>query len=168
MTPRRQEIARRWIAGETLREIADALGSTQSAVGVTLVRIRELGVELPYRRAAYAEACAQTTDWTDRRALLATLRQAETISVFANDPCTYCGGPTGGGVDHIVPRVAGGAQDESNLTASCRSCNTAKCDTPLLRFLLLSQLKRDVAPMLATIRFLNARSDRMSDRGHSG
>jgi hypothetical protein len=47
---RRREIQQRWLAGESLKEIAAALGTTPASVRVTLVKMRERGWEMPHRR----------------------------------------------------------------------------------------------------------------------
>jgi 5-methylcytosine-specific restriction endonuclease McrA len=39
--------------------------------------------------------------------------------------CAYCHGYADT-VDHIVPRAAGGTDDERNLVAACRKCNSRK------------------------------------------
>lgn len=41
--------------------------------------------------------------------------------------CRYCGG-SADTVDHVVPKARGGSDDESNLVAACRPCNSAKRD----------------------------------------
>lgn len=38
-----------WLAGKTLREIAEALDSTPGSIGVTIVRMRQKGWDVPYR-----------------------------------------------------------------------------------------------------------------------
>lgn len=48
--PRRQRIVAMWHEGCTLREIADALGTTPESIGVTVVKLRREGWDLPYRR----------------------------------------------------------------------------------------------------------------------
>lgn len=40
--------------------------------------------------------------------------------------CTMCGTADDLTVDHIVPKVAGGTDDRSNLQVLCRRCNSAK------------------------------------------
>ena len=40
-------------------------------------------------------------------------------------PCIYCEGP-GGTVDHVIPVLYGGTDDEDNLVPACRSCNSSK------------------------------------------
>ena len=39
--------------------------------------------------------------------------------------CNYCGG-VATEVDHIIPRVLGGDDNEDNLTAACMPCNRSK------------------------------------------
>lgn len=48
--------------------------------------------------------------------------------------CVYCGRPATEVplvIDHVVPVVAGGSDDEANLAAACRDCNAGKGGTPL-------------------------------------
>lgn len=49
-------------------------------------------------------------------------------------PCIYCGHPADH-VDHIYPRSRGGTDDPSNLAPACKSCNSAKGNRPVERFL---------------------------------
>lgn len=60
--------------------------------------------------------------------------RGERPAYLANDPCAYCGG-VATAVDHIVPRDAEGADNWTNMTASCRSCNSSKGTKSLLIFL---------------------------------
>ena len=39
--------------------------------------------------------------------------------------CYWCGAPADT-ADHLVPKVRGGDDDESNLVAACRACNSAR------------------------------------------
>lgn len=59
----------------------------------------------------------------------------EYAAIVLADPCVYCGG-IAEHVDHIEPLAHGGAGEWMNLAGACASCNGAKRDTPLLRFLL--------------------------------
>lgn len=45
------EIQRHWKAGESLKEIAAALGTTPVVIGSTLTRMRQAGWDVPYRYA---------------------------------------------------------------------------------------------------------------------
>jgi 5-methylcytosine-specific restriction endonuclease McrA len=66
-------------------------------------------------------------------------RNADAITyaeILKKDPCSYCG-ERATSVDHIVPVVASGPNEWTNLTSSCRSCNSTKSDRPLLYFLLV-------------------------------
>lgn len=46
--------------------------------------------------------------------------------------CTYCGATPADGaklvVDHVLPRAAGGANADTNLTTACSACNAGKQD----------------------------------------
>lgn len=56
------------------------------------------------------------------------------IDVLLDDPCSYCG-QSAESVDHIEPLIRGGANDWTNLTAACLSCNASKRERPLLVWL---------------------------------
>lgn len=70
---------------------------------------------------------------------------APLLRALEGDPCSYCGRapgegapqtrstrPSRQGLDHIVPRSDGGADDWTNFTACCHSCNSSKHTTSLL------------------------------------
>ena len=57
------------------------------------------------------------------------------MRVLENDPCAYCGDP-GGEIDHIVALARGGVHSTGNLAGACKSCNSSKHTTDLLRFML--------------------------------
>lgn len=46
--------------------------------------------------------------------------------------CGYCGNEANS-VDHIIPKASGGTDDESNLIACCRNCNSTKGAKTLVR-----------------------------------
>src|SRR3954447_12228661 len=47
---RRARIAQLWNEGASLVEIAEALATTRSTIGVEMQRMRRAGIDLPYRR----------------------------------------------------------------------------------------------------------------------
>lgn len=69
-------------------------------------------------------------------ALLQSSEDLAYSSTLLLDPCSYCLSSQSGTIDHIVPIAIGGNSRWDNLTASCKSCNSSKNDTPLLLFLL--------------------------------
>ena len=52
------------------------------------------------------------------------------LRVFERDEwqCRYCGETEDLTCDHIVPLVRGGTNDDENLAAACRRCNSSKGD----------------------------------------
>lgn len=46
--------------------------------------------------------------------------------------CTYCGNEANE-VDHVVPKAAGGTDEDTNLVSSCKQCNGSKQDKQLTR-----------------------------------
>lgn len=52
--------------------------------------------------------------------------------------CAYCNERKPLTMDHIEPLRRGGAHDDDNICAACRSCNSGKSDTPLLVWLALN------------------------------
>ena len=67
----------------------------------------------------------------------ATINDVDEMTVYElyNQTCIYCGCTENLTLDHIVPLNNGGAHTEDNLTIACRSCNSSKCDTPLIMWL---------------------------------
>jgi 5-methylcytosine-specific restriction endonuclease McrA len=56
-------------------------------------------------------------------------RTARRIDARDGCRCVYCGSDGGGThlhLDHLTPRVAGGADVPENLVVACRRCNTAR------------------------------------------
>ena len=57
--------------------------------------------------------------------------------VLRADPCSFCRRPgSGGTIDHIVPRSAGGKNNWRNLTGACDYCNRLKSSVSVLDFLV--------------------------------
>ena len=49
--------------------------------------------------------------------------------------CIYCGSKEKLTLDHVVPLAGGGIHSEDNLVIACLSCNSSKCDKPLMDWL---------------------------------
>ena len=64
------------------------------------------------------------------------------LAIYLRDglTCVYCladlhaADPRDITLDHLVCKVDGGSNHESNLVTSCRSCNCSRSDKPLSRF----------------------------------
>jgi len=70
------------------------------------------------------------------RARRAPLPETDYTAALRLDVCAYCGERAESiCLDHIEPLRFGGANDETNLVAACRSCNASKNDDKLLPFL---------------------------------
>jgi 5-methylcytosine-specific restriction endonuclease McrA len=55
--------------------------------------------------------------------------QRTSARIIARDGgvCSYCGG-VADTTDHVIPKKRGGTDDDSNLVAACRPCNSRKRD----------------------------------------
>jgi 5-methylcytosine-specific restriction endonuclease McrA len=58
--------------------------------------------------------------------------------ILRYDPCSYCGAPLSGTVDHIQPKSEGRFDRERwvNLIGACERCNRSKSSKPMLFYLL--------------------------------
>ena len=83
------------------------------------------------------------------------IRSAKRWAIYARDnvQCVYCGagytGPASLTLDHVVCRVNGGNNHESNLVTACNDCNATRKDQALDTFALARGL--DPARILTTI-----------------
>ncbi|MEO2014840.1 MAG: HNH endonuclease signature motif containing protein [Fuerstiella sp.] len=55
-----------------------------------------------------------------------SLYDDERIKMTVPNACYYCGSMDNPSIDHLIPRVKGGADDADNLIRACRSCNSSK------------------------------------------
>ena len=68
------------------------------------------------------------------------VRSAKRWAIYARDgiACVYCGagytGPASLTLDHVVCRVNGGSNHESNLVTACNDCNATRKDQALDTF----------------------------------
>ena len=83
------------------------------------------------------------------------IRSAKRWAIYARDgiACVYCGagyvGPASLTLDHVVCRVNGGNNHETNLVTACNDCNATRKDTDLTTFALSRGL--DPAAVLTKI-----------------
>ena len=70
------------------------------------------------------------TELVTRKA--AKMRFREKVLTAWNHRCAYCAEPLGKNatLDHVHPKVKGGATHESNIVACCFSCNSHKSAHP--------------------------------------
>lgn len=66
---------------------------------------------------------------------------SEVLTAIMAAPCTYCGAPGPGTIDHIVPLKRGGAHAASNLTSACFPCNSSKGTKTVEEFLAWRKLR---------------------------
>lgn len=64
-----------------------------------------------------------------------TIMDDEATKLHYPTVCCYCGGAEKLSLDHLIPRIKGGADSADNLIWACRSCNSSKGDRDLLQWL---------------------------------
>jgi 5-methylcytosine-specific restriction endonuclease McrA len=64
-----------------------------------------------------------------------SLYDDERIKMTMPQACYYCGSTNGLSVDHLIPRISGGADDADNLIWACRSCNSSKQGRDMLEWM---------------------------------
>ena len=70
------------------------------------------------------------------------IRPVKRLAIYLRDGhrCLYCNvdlrgaDPREVNLDHVVAKVDGGSNHESNLVTTCRSCNCSRQDKPLSEF----------------------------------
>ena len=55
-----------------------------------------------------------------------SLYDDERLKLTAAQACYYCGAKGNLAVDHLIPRIRGGADEGDNLIWACRACNSSK------------------------------------------
>jgi 5-methylcytosine-specific restriction endonuclease McrA len=86
------------------------------------------------------------------------IRPVKRLAIYLRDGycCVYCSrnlcgaDPREVNLDHVVSRVDGGTNHESNLVTTCRACNCSRQDQPVGKFC--------TAEVRLTIRRLTSRS----------
>lgn len=101
------------------------------------------------------------------------IRREKRLALYLRDEftCQYCGAnlhaadPADITLDHLAPRSRGGHNGQDNLVTACRSCNCARQDKPLHRWItdaahrakIRAQARRSIARHLVLARDLIAR-----------
>lgn len=70
------------------------------------------------------------------------IRPEKRLAIYIRDgfTCAYCGrdlkgaAPAEVNLDHLLPRVAGGGNEATNLITACRSCNCSRQDKPWIDY----------------------------------
>ena len=79
---------------------------------------------------------------------IGSMADDERVKLLAQPGCAHCGSAEATTIDHLIPRLRGGADAGDNLVAACRSCNSAKG----ARDMLLWYAGRDAFPSLLLLR----------------
>jgi len=65
-----------------------------------------------------------------------SLYDDERLKMTFPQACYYCGSRTHLTVDHLIPRLRGGADEADNLIWACRACNSSKCGNDMLAWMV--------------------------------
>lgn len=98
-------------------------------------------LNMAYSDLHFVEAGARALD-PRRKYKGVCVRPEKRLALYLRDKftCTYCGKDlhdvpdTAITLDHVKPRSKGGTNDPRNLVTTCRSCNSARQDTPLSQY----------------------------------
>ncbi len=80
-----------------------------------------------------------------------SLYDDERLKMTAPQACYYCGSVDNLAVDHLIPRIQGGADDADNLIWACRSCNSSKRGRDMLEW---TRSKGSFPPILLLRRYV--------------
>jgi len=75
----------------------------------------------------------------------------ERLKMVLPQACCYCGSKEFLAADHLIPRKKGGKNTGDNLVWACRTCNSSKCATDVLEWLIKRQ---QFPPLLLLRRYL--------------
>lgn len=73
-----------------------------------------------------------------------TLFDDEKIKYRHPDSCCYCGSKENLHMDHLIPKIKGGADSSDNIVWSCQSCNSSKRDRDVLVWLKKKERKPSI------------------------
>ncbi len=66
---------------------------------------------------------------------ISSLYRDERLKMTVPQACYYCGSYKNLSVDHLIPKIKGGADDSDNLIWACRPCNSSKRDKDMLSWM---------------------------------
>jgi len=69
------------------------------------------------------------------RMSMRTLYDDERLKMTMPQACSCCGSPGDLAVDHLIPRINGGADESDNLIPACRRCNSSKQGRDMLEWM---------------------------------
>jgi hypothetical protein len=72
----------------------------------------------------------------DQTMEMSSLYRDERLKMTVPQACYYCGSYKNLSVDHLIPRIKGGADESDNLIWACKSCNSSKRDKDMLAWML--------------------------------
>jgi hypothetical protein len=90
------------------------------------------------------------------------IAEDEKLKLILPQSCCYCAAKLPLSVDHLLPRVAGGADAGENMVWSCRSCNSSKGKKDVLVW--LGERQR-FPPILLLRRYLKLAIGVCNERG---
>ena len=64
-----------------------------------------------------------------------TLYYDERTKMTVPRACSYCGSEGNPSIDHLIPRIMGGADESDNLILACRACNSSKRGRDMLEWM---------------------------------
>ena len=89
-----------------------------------------------------------------------SLYDDEKVKIKYPQACCYCGSVDQISIDHLIPRILGGADHSDNLVWACRPCNSSKRDRDMLEWLQ----QKGVFPAILLLRRYTKLVARYSDQ----
>lgn len=82
---------------------------------------------------------------------LGSIADDERLKMILPQACHYCGSQNKLSIEHLIPKVKGGADSAENMVWACKSCNSSKGQTDLLDWY---RSKNVFPPLLLLRRYL--------------
>lgn len=65
---------------------------------------------------------------------MGSMLDEEKVKLNTGLVCVYCGKSEDLTIDHLLPKIRGGANSADNSVFACRNCNSSKCDRDLMEW----------------------------------